>query len=101
MAKTLEQLYEELKASETLSNELKEVIQSEDKAKLADWFKAHDCEATPAEAKDFMNEKIEDLKASGELTPEELEVAAGGSEAVVFTFTLALVVTGIVAKKAC
>lgn len=78
MAKTLEQLYDEIRGSEKLSKELADILGSKDKEKLADWIKAQDCDASIEEARQFLQEKAEELKDSGELTPEQLEAAAGG-----------------------
>ena len=68
--KTLEELYQEIAASEELKNEYAEAQKN---AKVSEFLKAHGCEATDRELSDFLSKK-----ESGELSDEELDNAAGG-----------------------
>ena len=64
--KTLEQLFEEVKADKALKAEL---IQAVKDGKTEEFFKAHDCKTTTEKAIEFAKAKI----ATGELTiPAEL-----------------------------
>lgn len=64
--KTLEQLFEEVKADKALKAEL---IQAVKDGKTDEFFKAHDCNTTTKKALEFAKAKI----ATGELTiPPEL-----------------------------
>ena len=64
--KTLDELFKEVKADKALKTELINAVKD---GKVEDFFKAHNCKATTAEALDFAKAKI----ASGELTiPDDL-----------------------------
>lgn len=93
MNKSLVQLYEELQESEDMAKEAIGLIESQDKEKMADWLKAQGCDATLNEARAFFIEKSNELEESGELTPEQLEMAAGGTvgETVVATVCIATI----------
>ncbi len=70
--KTIEELYDEVLASE----ELKAGFTAAAKEKrLADFLKAHGCEATEAEVVEFLKAR---QSAEGELSDDELDVVAGG-----------------------
>ena len=70
--KTLQELYDEMLASDELKNAFVEAAKA---GKLADLLKEQGCEATADEFVAFLGEK-----AQGEMTDEELDEAAGGSE---------------------
>lgn len=64
--KTLEQLFEEVKANKALKEELIDAVK---KGKAEEFLKAHDCKATAKEALEFAKAKI----ATGEITiPSDL-----------------------------
>ena len=66
--KTLAELYNEICADESLKEQLKAAAEEN---KVEEFFKAHGCEATADEVKDFIgNEK--------EVSLDELDMAAGG-----------------------
>lgn len=81
MAKALEQLYEEILDSEELKNELAEMIKNGDSSEFKAFLDKNDCHPTREEFLAFKKEKMEEIEAGGELTPEELEAASGGSAA--------------------
>ena len=72
--KTLQELYEEIKASDELKKAFAEAVKA---GKVTEFLKAHDCDATVDELKEFVAEKAaQDSKL--ELSDEELEKVAGG-----------------------
>ncbi len=72
--KTLQEMYEEIKKSDDLKKALAEAVKAE---KVTDFLKAHDCDATFDELKEFVAEKAaQDSKL--ELSEDELEKVAGG-----------------------
>ena len=72
--KTLQELYEEVKASDDLKRALAEAVKS---GNVTEFLKAHDCYATFDELKEFVAGKAaQDRKL--ELSEEELENIAGG-----------------------
>ena len=80
--KTLEQFYEEIKASEDLKKELASVLSKQDKDALLGFNKEHGCDASLEEVRAFLKEKIAEGEISSELTDEELDQVTGGSEIV-------------------
>ena len=66
--KTLEELYNEILADEGLKEQLKAAAKEN---KVEEFFKAHGCEATIEEVKEFINSKKE-------VSLDELDSAAGG-----------------------
>lgn len=77
MKKTLDQIFEEIRGSEELKKELGEAIQ-EGKPAILKFLQEHGCDADEKEVRAFMREKADEL-TEDELTPEELEAAAGGT----------------------
>lgn len=84
--KTLEQLYEEIRASEDLKKELSDVLVKQDKTALLAFYRANGCEASEDEVKAFLKEKLAEGNIPSELTEEELEQITGGSEIAVGIF---------------
>ncbi len=72
--KTLQEMYEEIKKSDDLKKALAEAVKAE---KVTDFLKAHDCDATYDELKEFVAEKTAQDKPI-KLSDEELDNAAGG-----------------------
>ena len=71
--KTIQELYNEVMASETLKKELKEASQ---KGKVEEFMKQHDCNATMDELMSF----LEGVQSEDEdLSLDELELVAGGT----------------------
>ena len=70
--KTLQELYDEMLAGDEMKNAFVEAARV---GTLADLLKEQGCEATADEFVAFLDEK-----AQGEMTDEELDTAAGGSE---------------------
>ena len=68
--KTLEKLYEEIKSDSELKQEYKKAIGDK---KIADFMKAHDCDATEAELDAFILSK-----KNKELADDELDMVSGG-----------------------
>ena len=72
--KTIQELYNEVMASEALKEELKEASQ---KGKVEEFLKLHDCNATMDELMSF----LEGVQSEDEdLSLDELELAAGGAD---------------------
>ncbi len=71
--KTLQELYNEVFASEELK---KEFLEAGKNGKAMEFIKAHGCEATADEIKAFLETQT---KADKELSVDELENAAGGT----------------------
>ena len=67
--KTLKELHNEIISSEELKKAFMEAAKA---GKALEFIKAHGCETTEEELKDFLS------KQSGELSDEELDNAAGG-----------------------
>ncbi len=72
--KTLQEMYEEIKKSDDLKKALAEAVKAE---KVTDFMKAHDCDATEDELKEFVAEKAAQDRPI-ELSEDELEKVAGG-----------------------
>ncbi|MBQ7592918.1 MAG: Nif11-like leader peptide family RiPP precursor [Synergistaceae bacterium] len=72
--KTLQEFYEEVKTSDDLKKLLAEAAKS---GKITEFLKAHDCDATADELKEFVAGKVAQDKPI-ELSDEELEKVAGG-----------------------
>ena len=88
---TIAQLFEEVKTSEKLQNELAVVLEKKEKAALEDFLKKNGCEVSDEEARRFFEEAAADMKETDQLTPEELAQVTGGSEiavGIVATITL-------------
>ncbi|MBQ7592917.1 MAG: Nif11-like leader peptide family RiPP precursor [Synergistaceae bacterium] len=73
--KTLQEFYEEVKTSDELKKALAEAAKS---GKITEFLKAHDCDATADELKEFVAGKVAQDKPV-ELSDEELENVAGGT----------------------
>ena len=71
--KTLEALYQEVLASDTMKKELAQAAQ--DAKGLEDWIRAQGCDATHEQVQAFLKEK---QAKAGELSDDELSAAAGG-----------------------
>ena len=84
--KKLEQLYEEIKASEALKKELAAVLAKQDKAALLNFNRENGCDASIEEIRAFLKEKMAEGVISPELTDGELEQVSGGSELAVGIF---------------
>ena len=72
--KTLQEMYEEVKASDGLKKSLAEAVKA---GKVTEFLKAHDCDATVEELKEFVAEKVAKDKPI-KLDDEELDMVAGG-----------------------
>ena len=71
--KTIQELYNEVMASEALKEELKEASQ---KRKVEEFLKQHDCNATMDELRSF----LEGVQSEDEdLSLDDLELVAGGT----------------------
>lgn len=79
MKKTIKEFYEEIQNSEEMQKELNGFIENKDKKSVVDWAKKHGCETTSEEIKAFLEEKKKEATEDGELTPEDLEQASGGT----------------------
>ena len=73
--KTLEELYNEVAASEELREEF--IKAAETKETLEDFLRKYDCEATVEEVAGFLKGKMDE---EGKLSDEELDAVAGGSK---------------------
>lgn len=73
--KTLQELYDEVVASEELKTEFLECAKTKEGA--AEFLKKYDCAASVDELKAFLNEIM--IAKSGELNEEELKQIAGGT----------------------
>ena len=71
--KTLQELYDEIFASEELRTEYYESTKTEEA--FAAFLKKYDCSASLDEVKEFLNEKVAEAK---EMTDDELRQIAGG-----------------------
>lgn len=79
MAKSVIELLNEVKKSEELQKEVVEVLQKKDNQAMVDFLRKYDCDASLKEAKAALIEEGNRINEDGELTPEELEAAAGGT----------------------
>lgn len=75
--KTLDSFYAEVLASNELKAEFVDAVKA---GKVADFLKAHGCEASEAELEEFLKAR---QSAEGELSDDELDVVAGGCGEVV------------------
>ena len=75
--KTLQEFYEEVKKSDDLKKALAEAVKA---GKVTDFLKANGCDATADEMKEFVVGRIVEDKPMRELSDDELEMVAGGSE---------------------
>ena len=73
--KTLQEFYDEVKTSDELKKALAEAAKS---GKITEFLKAHDCDATADELKEFVAGKVAQDKPM-ELDEEALENVAGGT----------------------
>ena len=71
--KTLDELYREVMADDSLKSEY---IEAAGNGGAADFLKVHGCEATEQELEEFMNNGGK----SGELTDDELDYVAAGKK---------------------
>ena len=72
--KTLQEVYDEVKASDDLKKALAEAVKA---GKVTEFLKANGCDATLDELKEFVAEKVNKDKPV-ELSEDELEMVAGG-----------------------
>lgn len=77
--KTLEQFYEEIKASEDLKKALADVLAKKDKEALLSFNRENGCDASVEEIRAFLKEKMAEGEISAELTEEDLEKVTGGT----------------------
>lgn len=89
MAKSIADLYEEVLSSESMKEELVSLVKAKDKDGFKEFLKRNNCQVTRSEADAFFKEKFEESKSNGELTPEELEMASGGSFGMYLALTAA------------
>ena len=75
--KTVQELYSEIVASDELKKAFVEAMKAN---KLEDFLKAHGCEATEEEIKEYIETKAAE-DAPIELSDDELRAVAGGSVA--------------------
>ena len=73
--KTMQELYSEIVASDELKKAIVEAMKANE---LEDFLKAHGCEATEEEVKEFVETKAAS-DAPIELSDDELKYVAGGS----------------------
>lgn len=73
--KSLQVLYEEVKASDELKKALAAAVKAD---KVTDFLKANGCDATAEELKEFVAEKVKSGKTLKELSESELDNVAGG-----------------------
>ena len=76
MSKTIAELYDEVIASEELTQEYLAAEQQGEEAILA-FAAAHGCEATAEEVQEFVKSKLEE---DGEIGLDELDQVAGGGK---------------------
>ncbi len=81
--KTLQALYEEVKASDDLKKALAEAVKA---GKVMDFLKANDCDATYDELKEFVAEKAAQDRPI-ELSEDELKKVAGAGGGPELTYT--------------
>ncbi len=86
---TLQEMYDKVMASEELNKSFAEAAQ--DKGKLEAWLKANGSNATVEQVGEFLKSK----QTSGEVSDEELENVAGGSDSVDVTLSVVLKVTDL------
>lgn len=75
----LDELLNKIKNSDELKSELQNALQSGDKQNVLEFMKKQGCNATLKEASEFLKQKAKEAQQAGEITPEELETASGGS----------------------
>lgn len=73
--KTLQELYEEVKASDDLKRALAEAVKSDN---VTDFLKAHGFDSTADELREFVAEKVNRNRPLRELSEDELANVAGG-----------------------
>lgn len=93
MGKSIQEFYEEVQSSEKLQNELKVLLEQKDKKALIEWAGDNGCEASAKEAKEFFEELQKSMPEDGELSPDDLEQASGGTA---FWLTMCAVAEGLV-----
>ena len=91
--KSLQELYDEVIASEEMKTEFLECWKTEEDT--AEFLKKYDCTASVDELKAFLNEKM--TAETKELNKEELKQVAGGAKAVDVLITV-LAFAGCVTK---
>lgn len=75
--KTLQELYEEVKASDDLKRALAEAVKADN---VTEFLKAHECDSTADELKEFVAEKVNRNRPLRELSEDELANVAGGTK---------------------
>ena len=78
MSKTVEELFEEVRNDEKLQKDLSEALQK-DKEAVISFMRDNGCEASIDEAKDALTKIGQKAIDDGELAPEQLEQASGGT----------------------
>ena len=73
--KTLQKFYEEVKVSDELKKEFAQAVRAD---KITDFLKAHDCDATADDLREFLAGKTAQNKKL-KLDDDELDLAAGGT----------------------
>ncbi len=76
--KTLQEVYEEITKSDDLKRALAETVKAD---KVTDFLKAHGCDATADELREFVAEKVNRDRPLRELSEDELANVAGGTDA--------------------
>ena len=76
--KSLQELYEEVKASDDLKRALAESVRA---GKVTEFLKANGCDSTFDELKEFVAEKMNSDKPLEEFSEEQLGLVAGGVSA--------------------
>ncbi len=86
---TLQEMYDKVMASEELKKSFAEAAQ--DRSKLEAWLKSNGSNATVEQVGEFLKSK----QTSGEVSDDELENVAGGSDSVDVTLSVVLKVTDL------
>ena len=85
--KSLQELYDEILASDELKQEFAEAAKSEETT--ATFLKSHDCDASVSDLAAFLKEQLTEKKELGEQEVEQ--VAGGGAGTGIAVFTSALI----------
>lgn len=97
MSKSLNDLFEEISQSESLKKEFTEALSNKETVKK--FLENNACDASIEEAKNFLIEKSKTIPPRGELTVEELEQAAGGTDITFLCIWTTLVMGGVLAAE--
>ncbi len=88
---SLQELYSKVMASEELKRSFAEAAQ--DKGKLEAWLKSNGSDATAEQVGEFLRSRSG--QTGGEISDDELENVAGGSDSVDVTLSVVLKVTDL------